>query len=375
MSIVDIVDMDDNVIGQDDTANKNNLGFISRNVIVFIQDNDGKYVICRRASHVKVDPDLYDASVCGNVDAGEMYEAAAHRELKEELGIRCNLKFLEKFYNEFPHKNITRKHHTAIFYGRSDSPITLSEETSEYVKMSFEELRSAIYHHPQKFCYGFVQEFKQAESKLRERMKTYKILLDGDDVILKTGDAKVAYIRKHLRDSDLKGRTVESIRPEECSRSLLTPIIGPDAYNQMVSYVYSREGTLSILPVHGALRGLAALSSFAELYVATARTVEQAENVAESCRINGNIVKKVYSVVDPEFAEISEVAGSKKVGIALKLEAKLFVDDDTRHMPSEPVEGLQCLLFGEASRKNVPAYIQIARNWDEVVTYAQRLRM
>lgn len=168
MSLVDIVDMNDTVIGQEDTVNKNKLGFISRNVIVFIQDSDGKYIICKRASHVKVDPDLYDASVCGNVDAGESYEAAAHRELKEELNIECDLEYLEKFFNEFPHKETTRKHYTTIFYGRSDSPITLSEEASEYLKMSFEELRSKIYDTPQHFCYGFVQEFKRVESPLEK---------------------------------------------------------------------------------------------------------------------------------------------------------------------------------------------------------------
>jgi len=167
MSVVDVVDMDDNVIGQEDTANKNKLSFISRNVVVFIQDSEGKYVVCKRSPHAKVDPDLYDASVCGNVDAGESYEAAAHRELEEELGVQCDLEFLDKFFNEFPHKNITRKHHTAIFYGRCDRLITLSEETSEYLKMSFEELRSAIYSNPESFCYGFLQEFKRVENVLR----------------------------------------------------------------------------------------------------------------------------------------------------------------------------------------------------------------
>jgi len=170
MSIVDVVNMDDEVIGQDDITNKNRLRFISRNIIVFIQDSDGKYIICKRASHKKVDPDLYDASVCGNVQASESYETAAHRELKEELSINCDLEFMDKFYNEFPHQDITRKHHTAIFYGRSDSPVTLNGELSEYVKMSFDELRSAIYEQPQQFCYGFTQEFKQVEAKLKERL-------------------------------------------------------------------------------------------------------------------------------------------------------------------------------------------------------------
>lgn len=87
-----------------------------------------------------------------------------------KLNIVCDLEFLDKFFNEFPHKETTRKHYTAIFYGRSDSPITLSEEASEYRKLSFEELRSAIYNHPQRFCCWFIQEFRPAEQKLRGRI-------------------------------------------------------------------------------------------------------------------------------------------------------------------------------------------------------------
>lgn len=170
MSLVDIVDMNDNVIGREDTSDKTRLGFISRNVVVFIQDSYGRYIVCKRAPQEEVDPSLYDASAGGHVDAGESYEAAAHRELKEELNIECGLEHLGKFFNKFPHKDTTRKHYTAIFYGRSDSEVTLSEEASEYLKISFEELRSAIYNRPNNFCCGFVQEFRQVEQKLRKRI-------------------------------------------------------------------------------------------------------------------------------------------------------------------------------------------------------------
>ena len=167
MTLVDIVDMDDCVIGKDNTTNKDTKGFISRNVIVFVQNNEGLYIICKRANHKKVDPNLYDASVCGDVEVGESYEVAAHRELEEELGIKTKLEMLKKFYNEFPSNGITRRHHTAIFYGRCDDTITLNSELKEYIKISLEELKTRIETSPEQFSYAFTQEFLQVEELLR----------------------------------------------------------------------------------------------------------------------------------------------------------------------------------------------------------------
>ena len=50
-----------------------------------------------------------------------------------------------------------------------------------------------------------------------------------------------------------------------------------------------------------------------------------------------------------------------------------FIDDDERHMPQVLVEGLDCLLFGEGDRTDIKPHITIARNWNEVVAYAQAL--
>ncbi len=167
MTLIDIVNENDEVIGQDDSSNQGKLGFISRNVIVFIQDQDGLYVICKRAANKDVEPNCYDASVAGFVNSGETYDQAAQRELWEELRVTCKLKQLDVFYHEFPYNDMIRKHWTGVYYGRTSDPITLSNEHSGFEKKSFEELRLAIERTPENFSVGFRQEFKRVEEKLR----------------------------------------------------------------------------------------------------------------------------------------------------------------------------------------------------------------
>lgn len=72
------------------------------------------------------------------------------------------------------------------------------------------------------------------------------------------------------------------------------------------------------------------------------------------------------STEDPQYGNVEKLAGSKKVGIAKHLGAKVFVDDDERHMPIEPVEGLDCLLFGPGNRQQIMTslpHIIIAPDW------------
>ena len=84
---VDIVDKKDNVIGKELKSKKKDLGFISRVVAIMIRDSNGKFLVCKRGSHKKIDAEKYDLAAFGNVISGEDYQSAAERELKEELNI------------------------------------------------------------------------------------------------------------------------------------------------------------------------------------------------------------------------------------------------------------------------------------------------
>ena len=104
-------------------------------------------------------------------------------------------------------------------------------------------------------------------------------------------------------------------------------------------------------------------------------TPEEVEFLRQCLEKNGFLpyIADLSSCEDTKYEDIPKVSGKKKVDVALHLGAAIFVDDDERHMPQESVDSLQCLLFGEGERKNIAPHITIARNWEEVVSYATKL--
>ncbi|MER5910574.1 NUDIX domain-containing protein [Streptomyces sp. NPDC001982] len=85
--ILDIVDENDQVIGQSPRGEAYARGLRHRAVFVQARDADGRVFVHRRTATKLVFPSLYDMFVGGVVGAGESYDDAALREAEEELGV------------------------------------------------------------------------------------------------------------------------------------------------------------------------------------------------------------------------------------------------------------------------------------------------
>lgn len=163
---IDIVNEKDEVIGRELKSKKPELGFISRVVAVFVMDSNNKVIICQRSPHKKNDPNKFDLSACGNVDAGETYENAAMRELFEETGINAKLTFIDKSYAENIHNNIVHKYFVGIFLANSDEGPKLNHEVVSFRRMTVQEIDKEIYKNPDNFCQGFRNDFNRVKDKL-----------------------------------------------------------------------------------------------------------------------------------------------------------------------------------------------------------------
>ncbi|MBT3814619.1 NUDIX domain-containing protein [Candidatus Woesearchaeota archaeon] len=165
--LLDVVNETDEVIGQDYKNNKFTKGFISRNAVVFIKDKEGRYIIVKRSPLKRTDPNKLDLSVCGNVNAGEDYKQAAIREMKEEIGIECDVKFLKKITNEIPHKDTILKFFTGIFLGEHHGEIVTNEEVKEHQRWTLEELKQEMEQNPEQFTFGFRKDFEEVKDLLQ----------------------------------------------------------------------------------------------------------------------------------------------------------------------------------------------------------------
>ena len=86
--LLDILDESGRVIGQELRSEcHRNPQLRHRAVHVFVRNSRGGIFLQKRSLTKKIQPGKWDTSVGGHLQVGESYEAAAARELQEELGL------------------------------------------------------------------------------------------------------------------------------------------------------------------------------------------------------------------------------------------------------------------------------------------------
>lgn len=85
--IYDVVDMNDQVIGQATRKEIHEKNLVHRSVHTLVFNPEGNLFLQKRSLSKDENPGFWDTSSAGHVDSGEDYLTAANRELSEELGI------------------------------------------------------------------------------------------------------------------------------------------------------------------------------------------------------------------------------------------------------------------------------------------------
>lgn len=86
-----VVNENDEVIGSKPRAEVHGNNLRHRAVHLFIFNRAGELLLQKRSRHKDRNPNVWDSSAAGHVDAGEEYDATAARELREELAVETEL--------------------------------------------------------------------------------------------------------------------------------------------------------------------------------------------------------------------------------------------------------------------------------------------
>lgn len=148
----DVCDEQDRVIGRALRSEVHARGLLHRAVHIWVNRSDGALLIHRRSAAKDEFPLRYTSSASGHVDAGESYDAAAVRELREELGVELPLTYVTKIRGG-PE---TANEHTVLYRGLSDGPFSPDPHEIECIEWrTVDEITKGIVFHPDDFTPPF----------------------------------------------------------------------------------------------------------------------------------------------------------------------------------------------------------------------------
>lgn len=151
--LFDVVDENDQITGQAIRNEVHRQGLRHRAVHLFVFNRCGELFLQKR-SHLKdVHPGAWDSSAAGHLDAGETYEAAARRELEEELGLTAEVEKIA----ELPASARTGHEFVHLYRAQAQGKIRWPASEIEFGQFfPLDLIDSWIQARPQDFASGFL---------------------------------------------------------------------------------------------------------------------------------------------------------------------------------------------------------------------------
>ncbi len=160
-----LVDADDNEIGTMQKMEAHVLGKLHRAFSVFIFNTKGELLLQQRAIDKYHSGGKWTNTCCSHPRMGETTLAAAHRRLKEEMGMECKLTYAFNFtYRADVMEGIYEHEYDHVYFGVTNTiPAPEPEEVSAYRYMNMKVLENELQINPElytewlKICFQLVK--------------------------------------------------------------------------------------------------------------------------------------------------------------------------------------------------------------------------
>ena len=141
-----------------------NQGVLHRAFSVFLFNAAGEILLQKRSGQKFLWPGYWSNACCSHPREGEGCEAAAHRRLKQELGIATPLRFLYKFIYQASFADIGSEHELCwVFAGRAEASdiAANSNEIADWKFLAPAALEAALAESPEAYTPWLQLEWPQ----------------------------------------------------------------------------------------------------------------------------------------------------------------------------------------------------------------------
>ena len=160
--IIDVVDINDNIIGQSYRQQVHDKNLLHRSTHILVFNNTGELFLQKRSMNKDESPGLWDSSAAGHVNSGESYLHCAERELGEELGIKETID--EAMY--IPAQINTFWEHIRVYTCVTNKQIIINPfEISKGIYWSLPRIKQTIISNPEIFTSSFMLIFNSHVSE------------------------------------------------------------------------------------------------------------------------------------------------------------------------------------------------------------------
>lgn len=159
-----LVDEQDRAIGTLEKLEAHREGLLHRAISVFIFDDQGRLLLHQRAAHKYHSANLWTNTCCSHPRPGESAKDAAHRRLREEMGMEADLSFAFSFrYRAVFDNGLTEHEFDHVFIGRSSGlPSPNPAEVASYRWYSRSDIEHDIAAHADSYTEWFKLVYSRA---------------------------------------------------------------------------------------------------------------------------------------------------------------------------------------------------------------------
>lgn len=164
----DVVNDRDEVTGRASRREVHARGLWHRAVHVLVFNGAGKLFLQKRSRLKDMSPGLWDSSCSGHLDVGEDYDAAAQRELAEEIGLRLP-RPPERWFRLSAGVE-TGWEFVWVYRMKSEGPLVLHPEEIERGEwLEPREIAARMAAGPEQFCPSFRLIWSRAQAEFNSR--------------------------------------------------------------------------------------------------------------------------------------------------------------------------------------------------------------